>query len=95
MDLQTLREKYKTQILSIAESCNVENIRIFGSVARGEASENSDIDILFDPKPGSGFSVGGLHWRLEELLHCKVDVIPDTSVHWYIRDQILKEAVPL
>jgi len=71
------------------------NIRVFGSVARGNAKEDSDIDFLFHPEPGAGFSIGGFYWQLEELLGCKVDVIPDTCIHWAIRSRILNEAMPL
>jgi predicted nucleotidyltransferase len=46
-------------------------------------------------KPNSGFGIGGLQWRLEELLKCHVDVVPDTCLHPRIKDKILKEAVPL
>ncbi|MBS0628182.1 MAG: nucleotidyltransferase, partial [Verrucomicrobia bacterium] len=46
-------------------------------------------------KPGSGFCLGGLKWRLEELLQCKVDVIPDTSLHPFIKEKILAEVINL
>jgi predicted nucleotidyltransferase len=85
----------KIEILSIAEKCNAENVRIFGSLARGTPRKNSDVDFLVHMKPGSGFCLGGLKWRLEELLKCKVDIIPDTSLHPLIRDTILKEAINL
>ncbi len=95
MNLTTLRTKYKHEILDIARLCHAENIRIFGSVARGEATKTSDIDFLVHMQPGAGFSIGGLQWRLEELLKHKVDVVPDTSLHHLLREKILEEAVPL
>lgn len=95
MNLKQLRDNYKDQILSIATLCNAENVRIFGSVARGQASRKSDIDILVHMKPVSGLCIGGLQWRLEDLLGVKVDVVPDTSLHPVIRDKILNEAVVL
>lgn len=95
MDLRTLRAKYKPKILEIARLCYAENIRVFGSVARNEATDTSDIDFLVHMQPGSGFAIGGLQWRLEELLKQKVDVVPDTSLHYRIRDKILAEAVAL
>lgn len=94
MNLSTIRQ-YKTEIIEIASKCNAENIRLFGSVVRGEDHADSDIDFLVHMKHGSGFCIGGLKWRLEELLHCKVDIIPDTSIHPLLRDKILKEAVEL
>lgn len=90
----TLRN-YKADILRIANDCNAENIRLFGSVVRGDQREDSDIDFLVHMKPGSGFCLGGLKWRLEELLKTKVDVVPDTSLHPFIRDRILQEAIKL
>ncbi len=95
MDIETLRKNYKAQILEIAEICNAEDIRIFGSVARNESDINSDIDFLVRMKPNSGFSIGGLKWRLEELLNTKVDIVTEKSLHALIKDQVLREAVKL
>ena len=95
MDIQTLRTKYKKDILAIATLCNAESIKVFGSVARGENTKDSDIDFLVHMKPNTGLSIGGIQWRLEELLGRKVDVVPDTSLHWSLKDRILKEAVLL
>ena len=95
MNLKTLRTKYRRKILTIAELCHAENIRVFGSVARNEEKTNSDIDFLVHMQPGTGFTLGGLQWRLEELLKQKVDIVPDTSLHHSIREKILSEAVPL
>jgi predicted nucleotidyltransferase len=95
MNLMTLRTRYKRKILAIASLCHAENVRIFGSVARQEETDESDIDFLVHMQPDAGFSLGGLQWRLEELLKHKVDVVPDTSLHHLFREKILKEAVPL
>lgn len=95
MNIQTLRTKYKKEILAIAELCNAESIKIFGSVVHGKNNKNSDIDFLVHMKPNTGLSIGGIQWRLEELLGVKVDVVPDTSLHWSLKDRILKEAVTL
>lgn len=95
MNLETLRQTYKEQIIALAKNCHVGNIRVFGSVARGDAREDSDVDFLVHIEPNAGFSLGRLYWQLEELLGCKVDIVPDSSIHWTIRERILKEAVPL
>jgi len=95
MDIETLRNHYKTRILEIAAICNAENLRVFGSVARGDARPNSDIDFLVRMKPNSGFGIGGLKLRLEELLNKKVDIVTDNSLHYVIRDRVLSEAVRL
>lgn len=95
MDMNTLRKRYKKEILFIANLCSAENVRVFGSVATNSAREDSDIDFLVHMKPGSGFCLGGLKWRLEDLLRCRVDVVPDTSRHSFIKEKILSEAISL
>lgn len=67
MDLNLLRTKYKTQILEIAEEWNVENIRVFGSVVRGEATKKSDVDFIVHMKPNSGLKFLRLQF-LEEAV---------------------------
>ena len=94
MNLSDIR-RHKAEIMTISGKCNDENIRLCGSVVRGEAGADSDVDFLVHMKPRSGFCIGGLKWRLEELLNCKVDIIPDTSIHPFLRDEILKEAIEL
>jgi predicted nucleotidyltransferase len=91
------RVKAKRQeILAAAARWGAHNVRIFGSVARGEASPESDVDVLVDLEPGrSLFDLGGLLMDLQDLLGCKVDVVTEEGLHWYIRDRVLREAVPL
>ncbi|HLL80248.1 MAG TPA: nucleotidyltransferase family protein, partial [Ktedonobacteraceae bacterium] len=72
------------------------NVRVFGSVARGEADEQSDIDLLIDLEPGrSLFDLAGLLVDLEDLLGCNIDVVPEDSLRERIRGRVLKEAVTL
>jgi predicted nucleotidyltransferase len=71
-------------------------VRVFGSVAEGRADENSDVDFLVDLEPNrSLFDLGGLLMDLQDLLGRQVDVVTEQSLHWYIRDRILREAKPL
>ena len=71
-------------------------MRIFGSVARGDADEQSDLDLLVDMKAGrSLFDLGGLLVDLEELLGCSVDVVTEKGLRDRIRGRVLREAVPL
>lgn len=93
MDIDILRKTYKKDILDIAQNCNAEYIKIFGSFATKTQNKNSDVDFLVHMKPGSGFCIGGLKWKLEELLHMKVDIVPDTALHWSIREQVIREAI--
>ena len=96
MDLNNLLKSRREEILSIAAKHGARNVRIFGSVARGEDDDKSDIDLLVDVGPGrTPFFPGGLLADLEELLGCKVDVVTPEGLHWYIKDRVLKEAVPL
>ncbi len=96
MDLNNLLKSRREEIISIAAKHGARNVRIFGSAARGEADEESDIDLLVDVGPGrTPFFPGGLLADLEELLGCKVDVVTPEGLHWYIKDRVLKEAVPL
>ncbi len=72
------------------------SLRVFGSVARSEANENSDLDLLVAWKPGrSLLDHAGLVQDLQELLKIKVHVGTENSLHWYVRDRILREATPL
>ncbi len=86
----------REQILALAAKRGVFNVRVFGSVARGEANPNSDVDLLVDMEEGrSLFDLGGLLMDLQELLHRKVDIVTEAGLHWYIKDRVIKEAKPL
>jgi len=96
MDIEELVRAKREEILQIAARRGARNVRVFGSVARGEAGPESDVDVLVDLEPGrSLFDLGGLLMDLQDLLGCKVDVVTEKGLHWYIRDRVLKEAVPL
>ncbi len=83
-------------ILNIAARHGAKRIRVFGSVARGEARPDSDVDFLVDLEPGrSLFDLGGLLMDLQELLGRKVDVVTKDGLHWYVRDRVVKEAISL
>ncbi|HEV2579396.1 MAG TPA: nucleotidyltransferase family protein [Ktedonobacteraceae bacterium] len=95
MQAVLLREK-REEILRIAKNYGASNVRVFGSVARGEADEKSDIDLLVDMERGrSLMSLAGLLVDLEELLECQVDVVPEDSLRERIKSRALQEAVPL
>jgi hypothetical protein len=86
----------REEILQIAARHGATNVRVFGSVARGEAGPDSDVDFLVDAGPNrSAFFPAGLLADLEDALGCKVDVLTENSLHWYIRDRVLREARPL
>ncbi len=86
----------REEILKLAAKHGAYNVRVFGSVARGEAGPDSDVDFLVDMGPGrTSFFPGGLLADLEDLLGRKVDIVSPEALHWLLRDRILKEALPL
>jgi predicted nucleotidyltransferase len=90
-----LKEK-REEILRVAASHGARNVRIFGSVARGEADETSDIDFLVDMESDrSLLDVAGLLADLRDLLGRKVDVVSEKGLYWLLKRRILKEAKPL
>ncbi len=96
IDSITLLKNKRKDILRIASKYGARNVRIFGSLARGEAREDSDIDFLVDVEPGrSLFDLGGLLMDLQNLLAQKVDIVTEKGLRPRIRDRVLKEALPL
>ena len=96
LTLDTVRQEKREEILRLAALRGAHSLRIFGSVARGEAGENSDLDLLVAWEPGrSLLDHAGLVQDLEELLAIKVHIGTEKSLHWYARERILREAVPL
>jgi len=96
MEIEQLISEKREEILKIALRHGAKNVRLFGSVARGEAGKSSDIDILVEvgENPSPWFP-GGLIADLEELLGRRVHVVTVGALHSYIRDRVLQEAVPL
>jgi len=96
MTTDQLVKSKRDEILRIAARHGARNVRIFGSVARGEADEASDIDFLVEMEPGrSLLDLGGLVFDLETLLGRKVDVVTENGLYWLLRRRIVKEARPL
>ena len=83
-------------ILQIARRHGVGQVRVFGSVARGEATENSDLGLLIDVTgPTTPWFPGGLVAELEALLGCRVDVVETNALREELRDRVLREAALL
>lgn len=96
MELHQLIQNERQQILRIAGRYGATKLRVFGSVARGQATDKSDIDFLVEFSPqASLLDHVAFTQDLEELLGRKVDVVNERVLHWYIRDRVLKEARPL
>jgi len=95
MGLDELRAR-RHEILQIAARHGARDVRIFGSVVRGEAGSGSDVDVLVDMDKGRSLLDLVAFWQdLEELLACKVDVVTDGGISPYLRDRIYAEAQPL
>ena len=93
--LQVVQWK-KKEILAVASAHGLFNVRVFGSVVRGEDNPQSDIDFLVDLEKGrSLLDLGGALIKLQELLGRKVDIVTERGLHWFLREKILKEAQPL
>ena len=96
MTIEALIHEKRDDILRLAAQHGATNVRIFGSVARGEAGPDSDVDVLVDAGDSvSPFFPGGLLMDLQDLLGCEVDVVTENGLRPRIRDRVLAEAVPL
>src|SRR6266511_505368 len=86
----------REQILELARQHGAHNVRVFGSVARGEADAASDIDFLVDLEPGrSLLDLGGLVMDLADLLRRPVDVVTTRGLGARMRQRVLNEAIPV
>ncbi len=95
MDLLTLKSK-RDQIVQVAARYGARNVRVFGSVVRGEAQPASDVDFLVEMERGRTlFDLVGLGLDLEECLGVKVDVLTDGGVSPHLGQRIYAEAVAL
>ena len=96
MSIEEIIHEKGDDIRHIAAKHGAFNVRVFGSVARGEAGPESDIDLLVDVgSPTSSWFPAGLILDLESLLGCKVDVVTERALNPDLRDYVLHEAVPL
>ncbi|ANV92070.1 nucleotidyltransferase family protein [Picosynechococcus sp. PCC 8807] len=97
MSLKSLVQEKRDQILALAVKHGAFNVRLFGSVARGEDTLDSDIDFLIDydlERVSAWFPVG-LIQDLEDLLGCRVDVVTEGGLKPRIRDDVLRDCVVL
>jgi predicted nucleotidyltransferase len=93
--IEALRNR-RNEILRIASAHGAQDVRVFGSVARGESVQGSDLDFLVRLEPGySLLDLIAIKQDLEDLLSCEVDVITEAALSPYIREQVLQEATML
>jgi len=96
MTIRELVASKREEILRVAQRYGARNVRLFGSAARGEEHENSDIDLLVDlDADRTLLDHVALAQDLEDVLGRRVDVVPERALHWYVRDRVLAEAAPL
>jgi len=94
--MDKLINRYKNQILQMAEQRGIHHVRLFGSMVRDDARPDSDVDLLVELEPGrSGLALGGFLMDVSELLDRKVDVVTEKALHPRIREVVLKDAQPL
>jgi uncharacterized protein len=94
--MHPLIEAHRTQLRSLAVRHGLSSIRVFGSMARNDASGASDVDLLVDSKePVSGFSLGAMLMDAQDLLGRKVDIVTVHALHPLMRDRVLKDSVLL
>ena len=93
--LESLRAR-RDDILRIAIRHGAHNVRVFGSVASGGATEDSDVDFLVSTSEStSPWFPAGLVVDLEDLLGCRVQVVTEEGLYWLLRERILRESRPL
>ena len=96
MTLKQLIEEKRDEILRLAVKHGARNVRLFGSAARGEDRPDSDVDFLVEAGPTtSSWFPAGLILDLEETLGRRVEIVTDRGLNPYLRDQVLREAIPL
>lgn len=96
MGLDEVVKAKRGEILQLAARHGAHNVRVFGSLARGQATPDSDLDLLVEMEEGrSLLDLVGLWQDLEDLLGRKVDVISEGGLSSYLRDHVLAEAIPL
>ena len=87
---------YREQIRSVVLAHRATNVRVFGSVARGEDTDTSDLDLLIDPTPETSLmDIGAIRFELKTLLGINVDVLTPNSLPDKFREQVLQESIPV
>lgn len=94
--MHPLIDEHRVEILAIAKRHGLRDVRVFGSMARGDAGDDSDIDLLVTlPPEKTGLALGGMLMDVQTLLNRRVDVVTEKGLHPLMRDRVLREAEPL
>ena len=94
--MHPLIEAHRSEIRALAANRGIRDVRVFGSMARGDADETSDVDLLVTlPSGRTGLALGGLLMDVQNLLQRRVEVVTERGLHPALRERILQEAEPL
>ena len=94
--MHPLIEIHRAELLALARRRGATGVRVFGSMSRGDSSDNSDVDLLVTLSPGtSGLALGGLLLDAQQLLGRRVDVVTKASLHPAPRERVVASAIPL
>lgn len=91
--MHPLIQTHRKEILALAESHGLLDVRVFGSMARDDWNDESDVDLLVALAPGtSGLALGGMLMDVQDLLNRKVDIVTEAGLHPAFRQRVLREA---
>ena len=94
--MSPLIEASRIALRALVARHGLRNGRVFGSMARGDDDDTSDVDLLVDVPPGiSGFAMGALQMDAQDMLGRHVDIATEAALHPMVREQVLREAQPL
>ncbi|HEY5221593.1 MAG TPA: helix-turn-helix domain-containing protein [Microbacteriaceae bacterium] len=95
-DMRTRLARNRVELLKALNDLGAENVRVFGSVARGDENADSDIDLLVDLRDDVGvFAVSRMRGEAERILHAPVDIVPAAGLKPAVAAEAFAEAVPL
>ena len=91
--MHPLVQTHRSDIRALAERHGLRGVRLFGSMARDDSNEMSDVDLLVTLAPGTtGLALGGMLMDVQDLLGCKVDIVTEAGLHPAFRQRVLREA---
>lgn len=91
--MHPLIQTHRSEILALAEHHGVRDVRLFGSMARDDSNDASDVDLLVTLAPGAtGLALGGMLMDVQDLLRCRVDIVTEAGLHPAFRQRVLREA---
>lgn len=91
--MHPLIQTHRSDILALAQHHGLRDVRLFGSMARDDGNDASDVDLLVTLAPGAtGLALGGMLMDVQDLLHRRVDIVTEEGLHPAFRQRVLREA---